>query len=88
MKWYGFVTLIIIIIIAGFGFGWAMLSVESDKINFSECENLYEAGDCLLYQCKMNYSTTISVSWTMYELYHHCLIEDAKCVDSVVGGSE
>lgn len=80
MKWYYFIPLIVFCMIVAFAFSYAMASLESDKNNFSGCDDLYEEGNCLLYQCKMNYSTTGEISNVMYSLYHNCIINN-KCSD-------
>lgn len=54
----------------------ALSGAMGDKNSFIMCDEKYEKGDCLLYECKMNHSVTIEVQRDMYSLYHTCIIAE------------
>jgi len=81
-------VLAIFIIFLVLGFGYSMFKLDNDKNKFYECDDIYEHGECLFYQCKMNYSTTIDRSWSFYDLYHQCLMKEKDCVLTGKGDSE
>jgi hypothetical protein len=80
----GYSLLTIVVVCIGLGFGYSMIKLDSDRGSFYECDDIYDIGDCSLYQCKMNYSKTIDRSWMFYDLYHGCLIREKDCVLSGV----
>ena len=76
MKWWKIVTFIAVASIAFSVVMWSLAKLDSDRNNFDDCDNIYEAGECQLYECKMNYSSSIHTSNMMYELYHTCIINN------------
>ena len=84
MRFHKGIIFAVIVVLCFSGFIYCMMKTDSDNKEYDECDNIYEAGDCLLYQCKMNYSSSIQRGNIMYELYHICIIND----DVNVGVSE
>ena len=78
MKWYVVVLLIVLGLLVITGAGYSFAKIESNNMNYDTCDNYYDVGNCLLYQCKMNYSNSIQRSNAMYDLYHICMMNDAS----------